>query len=164
MKSTLKSQLTIGLLTLCGVTVLTVQAGPTTYQGPHARGVQTQNGGAVQTQNGATAVGTRNRGAVQTRRGGAAVTGPNGTAVKPGTETFTPNRQEAAPGRKKETYPKARTAQSSARQTECTRRQNKSSAKLFPLRTFPEEQRDWIGLMLNVDNGCVGLDVDAANM
>jgi hypothetical protein len=82
MKSTLKSQIATGLLTLCTMAALTVRADPNTYQGRNVRGVDTQNGGAVQTRNGAAAVNTKNGGAVQTRRGGKAVSGPNGTAVQ----------------------------------------------------------------------------------
>ena len=82
MKSTLKSQIATGLLTLCCIAALTVRAGPDTYEGRRVRGVDTQNGGAVQTRNGAAAVNTRNGGAVETRRGGKAVSGPNGTAVQ----------------------------------------------------------------------------------
>jgi hypothetical protein len=99
MKSTLKSQITTGLLALCSAVTLTVRAGPETYEGHRVRGVETQNGGAVetrngagavntrngggvQTRNGAAAVNTKNGGAVQTRRGGKAVSGPNGTAIE----------------------------------------------------------------------------------
>lgn len=82
MKSTVKSRIAIGVLTLCSMGAVTVQADPNTYQGRRVRGVDTQNGGAVQTRNGAAAVQTKNGGAVQTRRGGTAVNGQNGTAVK----------------------------------------------------------------------------------
>jgi hypothetical protein len=82
MKSTVKSKIATGLLTLCSIGALTVRADPNTYQGRNVRGVDTQNGGAVQTRNGAGAVNTQNGGAVQTRRGGTAVNGPNGTAVQ----------------------------------------------------------------------------------
>ena len=67
---------------LCTMGALTVQADPDTYKGNHVRGVDTKNGGAVQTRNGAAAAQTKNGGAVQTRRGGTAVNGPNGKAVE----------------------------------------------------------------------------------
>src|SRR6516162_4426518 len=82
MKRILKLQIATGLLTLYSMAALTVRADPNTYQGNRVRGVDTQNGGAVQTRNGAAAVNTKNGGAVQTRRGGTAVNGPNGTAVE----------------------------------------------------------------------------------
>jgi len=82
MKSTVKSQIVTALLTLCSIAALTVRADPNTYQGNRVRGVDTKNGGAVQTRNGAAAVNTKNGGAVQTRRGGTAVNGPNGKAVQ----------------------------------------------------------------------------------
>jgi hypothetical protein len=82
MKSTVKLQIATALLTLCSTAALTVRADPDTYEGRRVRGVDTQNGGAVQTRNGAAAVNTKNGGAVQTRRGGTAVNGPNGTAVE----------------------------------------------------------------------------------
>ena len=82
MKNKVKSKIATGVLMLCSAGALTVQADPDTYQGRRVRGVDTQNGGAVQTRNGAGAAQTKNGGAVQTRRGGAAVTGPNGTAVQ----------------------------------------------------------------------------------
>ena len=83
MKSTVKLQIATGLLTLCTIAALTARADdPNSYQGRRVRGVDTQNGGAVQTRNGAAAAQTKNGGAVQTRRGGTAVNGPNGTAVQ----------------------------------------------------------------------------------
>jgi len=82
MKRIVKSQIATGLLMLCSLAPLTVQADPDTYEGRRVRGVDTQNGGAVQTRNGAAGVNTKNGGAVQTQRGGTAVNGPNGTAVQ----------------------------------------------------------------------------------
>jgi hypothetical protein len=82
MKNRVKSQIVTGVLALCGIAALTVQADPDTYEGRRVRGVETQNGGAVQTRNGAAAAETKNGGAVQTRRGGTGVSGPNGTAVE----------------------------------------------------------------------------------
>ena len=82
MKSTVKSQIATGLLTLCTIATLTVRADPDTYQGNRVKGADTKNGGAVQTRNGAAAVNTKNGGAAETRRGGKAVSGTNGTAVQ----------------------------------------------------------------------------------
>lgn len=82
MKTTLKAQIVNGVATLLSITALSVQADVTTYHGPHARGVQTQNGGAVQTYNGRAAVQTQNGGAVRTRSGGGAVHTQNGTTVE----------------------------------------------------------------------------------
>ena len=99
MKSTVKSQIATGLLTLGSIAALTVRADPNTYDGRRVKGVDTQNGGAVETRNGAAAAKTKNGGAVetrngagaaktqnggavQTRSGGTTVNGPNGTAVK----------------------------------------------------------------------------------
>ena len=82
MKGTVKSQIVTGLVMLCSVAALTVQADPDTYEGRRVRGADTKNGGAVETRNGAAAVNTKNGGAVQIRRGGKAVSGPNGTSVE----------------------------------------------------------------------------------
>jgi hypothetical protein len=82
MKTTRKSQIVSGILALCSAAALTIQAEPNTYDGRRVRGVDTQNGGAVQTRNGRAAVNTQNGGAVRTRTGGAAVHTQNGTAVQ----------------------------------------------------------------------------------
>jgi len=82
MKPTLKLKNVSGVVTLFSIAALTAQADPDTYQGRRVRGVETQNGGAVQTRSGAGAVETQNGGAVQTRRGGTAVKTENGTAVQ----------------------------------------------------------------------------------
>jgi hypothetical protein len=82
MKRTVKSQIATGVVMLCTMGALTVQADPDTYQGNRVKGVETKNGGAVQTRNGAAAAQTKNGGAAQTRNGGTAVKGPNGKAVE----------------------------------------------------------------------------------
>ncbi|MGZ4964056.1 MAG: hypothetical protein ACXWKG_14680 [Limisphaerales bacterium] len=82
MKATRKLKIVSAIVTLCSIAALTAQADPDTYQGRRVRGVETQNGGAVQTRSGAGAVETQNGGAVQTRRGGTAVKTENGTAVQ----------------------------------------------------------------------------------
>src|SRR4051794_4197576 len=82
MKSTVKSQIATGVLALCSIAALTVKADPDTYDGRRVKGVETQNGGAVETRNGTAAAQTKNGGAVQTRRGGTGVSGANGTAVE----------------------------------------------------------------------------------
>ena len=82
-KSTVKSQIAIGLLTLCTIATLTVRADdPNTYQGNRVKGADTKNGGAVQTHNGAAGVNTKDGGAAQTRNGGAAVNTKNGGAAE----------------------------------------------------------------------------------
>jgi len=82
MKTPIKLKIVSGVVTLFSIAALTAHADADTYQGRRVRGVETQNGGAVQTRNGAGAVETQNGGAVTTRRGGTAVKTENGTAVQ----------------------------------------------------------------------------------